>query len=81
MKETKCRGFEPAAFRRKNNVLRFANNKFFYVPTWQYLAAFIFFVNTLKNRTKACLKAVGFANLEKIKGEQNEKEKKRFYFG
>jgi hypothetical protein len=36
------RGFEPAVFRLKNKVRRFAKKKIFYVPTWQYLAAFIY---------------------------------------
>jgi hypothetical protein len=70
MKKIQCRGFEPTVFRLKNKVKRFAKNKVFYVPMWQYLTALIYLVNTLKNRTKVCLRTVGFANFEKSKGDK-----------
>jgi len=61
--------FEPTVFRLTNKVRRFAKKRFF-----TYLRGSIQLhlskINKLKNKTKSCLKPVGFANLEKCKGDK-----------
>jgi len=55
--------FEPAAFRRKiKKIRRFAKKQVFYVPN-------VAVADLSENITKAGLRAVGLANLEKSEGE------------